>query len=43
MIVSFVAFRPQDYTISVHNMNDIASILTVERVVYGPGVLDEGH
>jgi H3 lysine-79-specific histone-lysine N-methyltransferase len=36
-IISFVAFRPLDYKITDHNMNDIASILTVSRIAYGPG------
>ena len=33
-IISFVAFRPLDYTITDHNMNDIASILTVRKQAY---------
>lgn len=37
VIISFVAFRSLDYTITERNMNDVASILTVERAVYGPG------
>ena len=36
-IVCFAPFRPVDYTITEHNMNDVASILTVERFTYGTG------
>ena len=36
-IISFSAFRSLDYKITEHNMNDIASILTVKKAVYGPG------
>ena len=36
-IVSFKEFRPLEYTITEHNMNDIASILTVHKVGYGSG------
>lgn len=36
-IISFRPFRPVDYKITQHNMNGIASILTVEKVGYGSG------
>jgi H3 lysine-79-specific histone-lysine N-methyltransferase len=32
VIISFRSFRPVDYKITEHNMNDIASILAVEKV-----------
>lgn len=36
-IVCFAPFRAVDYTITEHNMNDVGSILTVEKYTYNTG------